>query len=69
MPGSQFTTGRPAKKAKQVPPPSLNVIDMIGLLKGLGCSEEVIAEVQENWRPLSRRLLLLEKRQTIEQKL
>ena len=68
MPRSQFTTGRPAKKAKQVPPPSLNVIDMIGLLKGLGCSEEVIAEVQENWRPLIRRLLLLEKRQTIEQK-
>ena len=58
LPGPQFTmapTWRPPKKAKQpsveVPPPLTRNVDVVGLLKSLGCSEAVLAEVQGRLAP------------------
>ena len=53
LPGPQFSTAptwRPPKKAKkttaEAPLPLTPSVDVVGLLRGLGCSEAVLAEVQ-----------------------
>ena len=58
LPGPQFSTAptwRPPKKAKkstaEAPPPLTPHVDVVGLLRGLGCSEAVLAEVQGRLAP------------------
>ena len=58
LPGPQFSTAptwRPPKKAKKTttdaPPPLTPSVDVVGLLRGLGCSEAVLAEVQGRLAP------------------
>ena len=58
LPGPQFSkapTWRPPKKAKQTtvtaPTPLTPSVDVVGLLRGLGCSEAVLAEVQGRLAP------------------